>query len=249
MSAELPQQGRLPETKDGAWFTTTHWGVVLNARSDSPESSDALSKLCHAYWHPLYWFIRRSGYKPEDAQDLTQDFFASLLEKNYLDAVVREKGKFRSFLLMALKRFLANQRDHANRLKRGGGHAIISLDAQNTENHYLAEPMDTMTPEKAFERRWALALLEQVMAALQAEFCAEGKADLFEALKGFLSGDRESYAEISQKLGMSQATLRVNVHRLRHRYRELLRREIAHTVERPEDIEEEILYLFSALSS
>src|SRR6266446_3110743 len=154
-------------TSDGRWFQTTHWSVVLLAGGvDSSEATAALGKLCQAYWYPLYTFIRRSGHGPEESKDLTQEFFARLLEKNYLQGIEPEKGKFRSFLLVALKRFLANEWDRANRLKRGGGREIVSLDAEETENRYLTEPADGMSPEKIFERRWAMTLLDQVMAAL-----------------------------------------------------------------------------------
>ncbi len=240
------------ETSAGdGWFKTTHWSVVLNAaRTDNARANPALAKLCQTYWYPLYTYIRRSGHPTEEAKDLTQEFFARLLEKNYLQGIEVDKGKFRSFLLTALKRFLANEWDRANRLKRGGGHQIISLDAEDTENRYRLEPVDPMTPEKLFERRWANTLLGQVMAALEGEFAAAGKGQFFKELKPFLSGDDEhaSYAEISRRVEVSEGALRVNVHRLRQRYRELLRLEIANTVERPEEIDDEIRYLFSALS-
>jgi RNA polymerase sigma factor (sigma-70 family) len=235
-------------TASEGWFRTTHWSVVLGARGDTTTSNAALGSLCKTYWRPLYTFVRRSGYKPEDAQDLTQEFFARLVEKDYLKAVVREKGKFRSFLLMALKRFLANEWDRANRLKRGGGQEIVSLDEQDTEQCYLAEPLDEMSPDKAFDRQWATTVLGQVMRRLEEEFSAAGKAQLFGRIKVFLSGDKESYTEVGKLVGISEATLRVNVHRLRQRYRELLRLEIANTVEKPENIDEEIRYLFSALA-
>ena len=233
------------------WFKTTHWTVVLDARrDDSTQAQAALAKLCQVYWPPLYAYVRRSGHAPEDAKDLTQEFFARLLEKDYLKAVHQEKGKFRSFLLLVLKRFLANQRDHANCQKRGGGQEIISLDEQDTEQRYLSEPADGMTPEKDFERRWAMALLEQVLIRLQEEFNAAGKSDLFRELEVFISGEKtqHSYAEIAARLGMSEGAVRVSVHRLRRRYRELLRLEVANTVDTPEAVDAEIRQLFTALS-
>ena len=241
-----PEENLSESTVSDGWFRTTHWSVVLSARGDGAASNAALARLCKAYWHPLYAFVRRSGYKPEDAHDLTQEFFARLLEKDYLKGVVPEKGKFRSFLLMALKRFLANEWDRANRLKRGGGQQLISL--QDTENRYLAEPLDELSPDIAFDRKWATTVLEHVMRKLQDDFGRAGKTDVFGRIKVFLSGDKESYTEISQALGMTEATLRVNVHRLRQRYRELLRLEIANTVDNPEHIDEELRYLFSHLS-
>jgi RNA polymerase sigma factor (sigma-70 family) len=243
-----PNENQTATTASDGWFRTTHWSVVLGAQADTKSSHVALATLCKTYWYPLYSFIRRSGHQPEDAQDLTQEFFARLVEKDYLKAVVQEKGKFRSFLLMALKRFLANEWDKANRLKRGGGQELLSLDAQDTESRYLVEPVEEMSPDKAFDRQWAKTLLEQVIWRLQEEFAAAGKAQQFNKIRVFLSGDKESYAEVSKAVGMTEATLRVNVHRLRQRYRELLRLEISNTVETPENIDEEIRYLFSALS-
>jgi RNA polymerase sigma factor (sigma-70 family) len=239
------------ETKAGAsWFDTTHWSVVLVAgRSDSAQANAALAKLCQTYWHPLYCYIRQSGHSPENAKDLTQGFFARLIEKDYLEAIDPEKGKFRTFLLIAVKRFLANEWDRANRQKRGGGHELLSLDEQDAEARYLIEPVDDNTPEKLFELSWATALLEQVMRCLAAEMAAEGKEKLFLELKVFLSGDKAgtSYPEIAGRLEMSEGTLRVNIHRFRQRYREVLRREIAHTVDTPGAVDDEIRRLFAAL--
>ncbi|PWU22158.1 MAG: RNA polymerase subunit sigma-24 [Verrucomicrobia bacterium] len=232
------------------WFDATHWSVVLKAADlASDQSHAALSKLCQTYWYPLYVFVRRQGQGPENAQDLVQSFFATVLEKNYLQAAKPERGKFRSFLLMALKRFMANEWDRANRLKRGGGHQLLSLDEQNTEVRYKLEPADEATPEKAFERNWALALLDQVLSRLEGESSAVGKKQLFEELKPVLSGEKsaKSYAEIGARLGMSEGAVKVAVHRLRQRYREILRLEIANTVGSPEEIDDEIRHLFAAL--
>src|SRR6266705_5560641 len=164
-----------------AWFKTTHWSSVLHAADSNDPTADAsLARLCQIYWYPLYYYIRRLGHSPEDAQDLTQEFLARLVHKDYLKGVKQEKAKFRSFLLVALKGFLANEWDRANRLKRGGGQELVSFDAQGTENRFLAEPVDQTSPEKAFERRWALALLSQVLSRLETEFCASNERSLFQ---------------------------------------------------------------------
>ena len=221
------------------------------ADSNDPAAEASLSRLCQTYWYPLYYYIRRLGHSPEDAQDFTQEFLARLVHKDYLKGVKQEKAKFRSFLLVALKRFLANEWDRANRLKRGGGQEPVSFDAQDTENRFLAEPVDDKSAEKAFERRWALALLSQVLSRLETEFCASNRAPLFQELKGLLSGEQigSSYAEIGQRSGMSESNIKVTVHRLRRRYRELLREEVAATVDSLEETNEEIRHLFAALSS
>ena len=246
-----PEQSSPPVDVGDGSFKTTHWSVVLAAgRDDSAAANAALAKLCQTYWYPLYTYVRRSGHSPEDAQDLTQEFFARLLRAESLKSVRPAKAKFRSFLLVALNRFLANEWHRANRLKRGGGQQLLSLDAQQTENRYRAEPADNATPEKAFERRWALTLLEQTEARLEREFVKHSKADVFAELRPLLSGDNllGSYAEISQRLGMSEGALRVSVHRLRQRFRELLRLEIASTVSTPSEVDDEIRFLFVSLA-
>jgi RNA polymerase sigma-70 factor (ECF subfamily) len=232
-------------------FNSTHWSrVVLAAQANSPEGDSALAELCRVYWQPLYFFVRRQGQNPEDAQDLVQGFFARLLEKKYLKDADREKGKFRSFLLVAFKRFMADERDRANRLKRGGGQPTLSLDAGSAESCYVTEPADQMTPERIFDQRWAMALLEQIRTRLKGEFTADGKARVFEELRVFLSGEKveTSYAEVGQRLGLGESNVKVTVHRLRQRYRELLREEIGKTVASPEAVNEEIKALFSALA-
>ncbi len=247
---ETPDDELSRSSAGEGWFKTTHWSVVLDAgRGDSPQANAALARLCQVYWYPVYAFIRRLGHGPEDAKDLTQEFFLRLMEKKYLKSLDRETGKFRSFLLVVLKRFLANEWDRANRKKRGGDRQIISLDAQDTEQRYLIEPVDEFTPEKAFHRRWALAVLEQVIGRLQAEMTAGGKAEQFRELQEFLGGanDGDSYSEVSVLLGMTVSALRQAVHRLRKRYCDILREEIAGTVTNPEEIEDEIRHLFLSL--
>jgi RNA polymerase sigma-70 factor (ECF subfamily) len=235
-----------PEPSNLSGFAETHWTVVLSAaRGDAtPRAVAAMAELCRAYWYPLYAFIRRRGYDSHAAEDLTQEFFARLLEKHFLESVDRRKGKFRAFLLAALKHFLANEQDRARAQKRGGGQAVIRLDALDAEARYGLEPVDYLTPDKLFERRWALAVLERVLARLEAEFAAAGKADFFAALKGFLAGGpARTYGAAGEHLGMSEGAVKVAVHRLRRRYRALLRDEIAQTVVDPAEIDDEIRYL------
>ena len=232
-------------------FTTTRWSLVLAARRRStPGSRQALADLCTAYWNPLYAYIRRRGFQIAEAQDLTQEFFARLLEKQTLAGAAREKGRFRAFLLASLKNFLANCRRDERALKRRPVGGVMSLDFAAAEERYRLEPLDRLTPEKLYERRWALALLEQTLARLQAEYEKAGKESLFERLKPYLSAGREttSYAEAAAELGMSEGAVKVAVHRLRRRYRELLRREVAQTVADPDELEEELRSLFDALS-
>ena len=234
-----------------ARFATTHWSIVLSAHDlDTSRAEQCLAKLCQTYWYPLYAFIRRQGYSAHDAQDLTQAFFARLLEKNYLAAVRREKGRFRSFLLAALKHFLANEWDKRNAQKRGGGRVFIPLDADSAETRYGLEPSHDSTPDKSFERQWALTLLEKVLAQLRAEFVSNGKEKIFDHLKSSLAGTRDSipYSEIATKLGTSEGAIKVAVHRLRQRYRELLRAEIAQTVNNSNEVEDELRHLFVVLS-
>ena len=235
---------------DFAQFDTTHWSVVLAAsQRELPEAAEALEKLCRSYWYPLYVFVRRQGNSPEDAQDLTQSFFSRLLEKNYLAKADRDRGRFRTFLLQSLKNFLINEWKHAGRLKRGGGVEFISLDPQAAEDRYAAEPANEANPDAAYEQRWAVTLIEQVLAALREEFNASGKGRMFEELKGFVWGEKStaSYGEIAGHLNLSEGTVKVAVHRLRQRFGELLRAEVANTVARPEDIDAELRHLMSVL--
>jgi RNA polymerase sigma factor (sigma-70 family) len=233
-------------------FRTTHWSLIAAARDGtSSQAQAALAWLCEAYWYPLYAFIRRQGHTIEDARDLTQEFFARLLEKDYLGSVDREKGQFRSFLLACCKHFLANECDKARAQKRGGGRRLLSFDAETAESRYAAEPSHNLTAEKLFERRWALVLLQNVLAQLRAEQEKAGKGQQFDQLKVFLAGERaaQRYAQIAQTLETTVGALKVAVHRLRGRYRELLRAEIARTVNDPADVDAEIHNLFTAFSS
>ncbi len=232
-------------------FVTTHWSVVLTAgRSDTTRSQAALERLCLAYWFPLYAYARRRGYSVEDAQDLTQEFFARVLERHWLARADQAKGRFRTFLLTAMERFLANEWDKARALKRGGGLHKIPIQLDSAETRYGIEPADTRTPEQAFEYRWALTLLDEVVGQLEAEFRARDQADLFATLKPCLVGDRASqpYGNLAAKLGMEEGAVKVAVHRLRQRYRELLRAEIANTVDSPSEVEAEMQHLFNVLS-
>lgn len=218
-------------------------------RRSSPRSREALAALCSAYWYPLYALVRSQGHTVNDAQELTQEFFARLLERNDFAAADRRKGRFRSYLSGALKHFLANARDHARARKRGDGRAPIPLDFASAEGRLSREPSHLLTAEKAFARRWALTLLEQVLAALREEFVAAGKAEYFDRLKVFLSGEKNatSHADVAAELKMTEGAVKVAVHRLRRRYRELLREQIAQTVADPELIDDEIRELFAAL--
>src|SRR5262245_36311441 len=231
-------------------FATTHWSLVLAARDRAePGADDALAALCSLYWYPLYAYVRRRGHVPDDAHDLTQEFFARLLEKDFLAGVDRGKGKFRSFLMAACTHFLANERDRARAKRRGGGRRVRSLDAADAEGRYCAEPADDLTAEKLFERRWALALLQQVIGRLRDEFEAKGKGRLFDRLRGFLVGDKGGgYRQAADQLRLSEGAVKVAVHRLRQRYRELLHEEIGRTVRTKDEIESEVRELFAALA-
>jgi len=232
-------------------FATTHWSVVLAAaREHTPQSAAALERLCRIYWYPLYAYVRRRGQPPADAQDLTQEFFARLLAGNYLQTVAREKGKFRSFLLAAMNHFLSDQRDRANAAKRGGGRTLISLDEEEAEDRYRADISTPLSPDMIFEKRWATTLLEQAFEKLGQEFAASGKAERFERLKIFLEDGTEpgDYAKLGSELGMAANTVAAAVHRLRERYRELVRAEIAHTVAAPSDVNDEMQHLLAVLA-
>jgi RNA polymerase sigma-70 factor (ECF subfamily) len=235
----------------GAVFRTTQWSLVINAGSDdSLVAAAALEQLCQRYWFPLYACVRRSGYSHADAADLTQLFFARLLEKKSLTGLEPGVARFRSFLLTALKHFLINEWQSANRLKRGGGKQIVSLD-ENAGELYRAEPADHASPDKLFEKRWALSVIDLGLARLRAEFVASERPDLFDELKPTLTGDKleRSYADIGSSFGLSESAVKVAVHRMRKRFGELIRAEIAETVQDPGDVEDEMPHLIAALSN
>ena len=231
-------------------FATTHWSVVLAAgRPKSASYRQALETLCQTYWFPLYAYLRRHGCNSHQAQDYTQAFFTALLAKGGLGLADPKRGKFRSFLLASLKHFLSNERARARAKKRGGGRKALSLDFENAESRYALEPRDDLSPEKLFERSWALTVLDRTMARLQAEAISTNKQKLFERLKFCLTADEGSapYSDVADDLDMTESAVRVAVHRLRKRYRELLRDEIAQTVTSDDQINEEIRDLFTAL--
>jgi RNA polymerase sigma factor (sigma-70 family) len=238
-------------TPAAATFATTHWSVVLAVHTEDPaRARDALEKLCSVYWYPLYAFLRRRGHQPPDAEDLVQGFIAHLLERQFFQDADPDKGRFRSYLLASLNHFVADTAEHDARLKRGAGKPLLSLDAAKAERRYELEPADPCNPEQLFERRWALTLLDTVLQRLEAEAVESGRADLFHQIKGVLVGDHSgvTYGELAPQLGLSEAALTMTVQRLRRRYRELVREEIAHTVSRPVEIDEEMRHLFQVLS-
>ena len=230
-------------------FATTQWSVVLTAQSESPSADEALEKLCRTYWWPLYGFVRRQGHNPEEAQDLTQSFFAMLLERRDLDAVRRDKGRLRSYLLTSLKNHLGKSRRRAMALKRGGGKPLVPLDELMARERADLEPAHTLTADGIYERRWALTLLEQSLTRLEAEYRRADNAALFEKLKPLLADehDRASQATIAGELNMSENAVKQALHRLRQRYRVVLRDEIADTVAVPTDIEDELRHFITIL--
>jgi RNA polymerase sigma-70 factor (ECF subfamily) len=235
----------------GQWFATTHWSVVVLAgQQQSAGSADALELLCRRYWPPVYAFVRRRGHGLADAQDLTQEFFARLLGRNFVQTADASKGKFRTFLLTAVNRFLINDRERAQAQKRGGCHAHFSLDDVRAEDGFRVEPADDATPETIYERRWAETVLEAVLTRLRQEYENAGEHERFEILKPFLTHEKQpkAGAQLAAQLGISESSAYSAVHRLRKRYGELLREEIAQTVTRPEEIEEELRYLVQVLS-
>ena len=231
-------------------FTTTHWSVVLLAGGEtSAEAERALDELCRAYWYPLYAYVRRQGRSAEDAQDLTQEFFARLLERKHLRLADPERGRFRTFLLSSLKNFLINEWEKARASKRGGASATFSLDQREADVRYLAEVADGLTPDRIYEKRWAVTLLERVLASLRQKYVDDDKASLFESLKPYVCGDAmlNGYDEIAGRLGMSAGAARVAMHRLRETYRELLRSEVSRTVATEKEVDEELRHLIAAL--
>jgi RNA polymerase sigma-70 factor (ECF subfamily) len=239
-----------PRQAQAGRFGTTHWSVVLAARDrDAPQAEQALAALCEAYWYPLYAFVRRQGHDPDQAADLTQEFFARLLEKDYLKAVDRTRGRFRSFLLAACTHFLANERDRAHAMRRGGGRPPVSIDVRRAEGRYRAEPAHELTAERLYQRRWALTLLDGVLERLGEESRRAGKVLLYQHLKVALTGAEGAvpYARVGAELGMSEAAVKKAAERLRRRFRELLRHRIAETVADPAEVDDEIRDLFAIL--
>jgi RNA polymerase sigma-70 factor (ECF subfamily) len=236
----------------GGRFPPTSWSVVLAAAAsqDDTRGRDALARLCQSYWFPLYAYARRHGYGPEDAQDLTQGFFALVLEKNCLAVADPSRGRFRSFLLTAFKNFLANERERTQAQKRGGGEVLVPLDADTAESRYACELADQLSPDKLYERLWVLTLLDRVLGRLRAEQMTQGKLTQFQTLQRYLTGDQDapSYAEVASQLGTTPASLRMAVGRLRRRYRTLLEDEIAQTVRSPAEAAEELRHLFAVLT-
>ena len=236
---------------DAGRFEATRWSIVIAAgggAADSQRAHRALEHLCTAYWYPLYAFVRRQGHSPHDAQDLTQEFFARLLARNFLGDADPAKGRFRSFLLGALKHFLSDEWDRARAQKRGGGMHLISLDAESAETRYQLEPTDESSAEKIYEHRWALALLDEVLKRLRDEFTRDGKEHVFEEIKSALTGGKVPYAEIATRLEVKEGAVRTAIHRMRTRYRDLVRAEIAETVASPSDVDAEMQHLFAALA-
>jgi RNA polymerase sigma-70 factor (ECF subfamily) len=230
-------------------FRTTHWSVVLKAAGESEEQSSALERLCRTYWYPLYSFIRRRGHNAHEAQDLTQGFFERFLEKNYLADVSADKGRFRTFLLSSLQHFLANEWDRSQAQKRGGGYKLVSLDETEADERFQFEPRDEVTPELAFERQWVHALIETALSRLRSECNDAGHEGRFEQFKVFLVEDKGavSFSEMAAQLGMTEAAVKGIVRRMRQRYRELFREEIANTVGDPAEVDAEIRHLVTIL--
>jgi DNA-directed RNA polymerase specialized sigma24 family protein len=245
---EIPPYAGGPDLP--AKFPTTQWTVVLAAgRTDSPQGARALERLCQTYWYPLYVFIRRRGHDAHTAQDLTQDFFAGLFERDALSGLSKERGRFRSFLLASLMNLLRNDWDKRSALKRGGGRKIISFDEIVPEERYRSEPVEGMTPGRLFERRWALLVIERVLKRLEVEHESEGKRDFFQIVRPFLTveADAAARAQSAVQLNLSEGAFKVALHRFRRRFGELMRREVAHTVDSPEEVEAEIRHLLDVL--
>jgi len=243
--------GQGADTKQRNYFPTTHWSLVAaTRRNETTRVQAALDSLCRAYWYPLYAYARRRGYTAEDAEDLTQEFFARVIEGHWFGRAERAKGRLRTFLLTAMERFLANEWARRRALKRGGGMRDIPLQLDDAETRYGVDPADTRTPEQDFEYRWALTLLGEVVSKLESQFTQRGQADLFAALKPCLVGASESqpYVELGVKLGLEEGAVKAAVHRMRQQYRELLRAEITNTVTSPEEVDGEMRHLFKVLA-
>lgn len=242
------------EVDKSHFFATTHWTEVLRAGQEtSHQSAEALESLCRSYWYPLYAYTQRLGWGSEDAEDLTQQFFANILERKFLQRADPERGRFRSFLISSLDNFLKSEWRKQRAQKRGGGQGIISLDEQReAETRFLAEPADpATTPDRAFEKNWVMTILERVLSLLREEFIATGRAEHFDALKVFVWGDSgtTSQVDVATRLSITPNALGVSVHRLRRRFGELLRKEVGHTVASPADIDDELRHLMAALGS
>jgi DNA-directed RNA polymerase specialized sigma24 family protein len=247
----MPPEPTPPTEPAGRVFVTTHWSVVLRAKDKgSPDSTVALERLCSTYWPPLYAYVRRQGFSTHDAQDLTQEFLGRFIQKEWLSHLKDQRGKFRCFLLTFLKHFLSDERDRANAQKRGGGKTLISLDACEAEERDALGPVNGLSADQLYDRRWARAVMDEAARRLGEEFAADGKGALFEQLKDIQPGEHgeSTYAEIGARLGLARGTIASAVHRMRKRHREILREEIAHTVTRREEIEEEIRNLLAILS-
>ena len=248
----IPEAGPNIASSNAGAFATTHWSVVLAAGYTSvPGAQEALETLCRTYWYPLYVYVRRQGQSPHDAQDLTQEFFARLLAKKHLRLADPDRGKFRAFLLKSLKHFLVNEWKKARTQKRGGGQCVIALDADVAESRYAAEPALALTLDQVYEKRWAVTLLETVLAGLRESYAASGRLPVFETLKGFIWGEQATlaYTAVAPQLGLTEGAVKVAVHRLRSRYRELLRAEIAKTVATPGEVDEELQHLIAVLAA
>ena len=242
----MAEQDGTPPPERAGWFPTTHWSVVLAARDGDPAAAaEALEKLCRAYWPPIFAFLRREGYGRADAEDLTQAFFAHLQEREFLTRLRHQRGRFRSFLLTFLKNFLADERDRAGALKRGGDRRFVALDALDADARQALEPVEHLTPDQMFEQQWARTVLQRAAHRLGEEYAAAGKAEVFAQLKDLQPGAHGavSYAQLGARLGLSEGGVKSAVHRLRRRHAEMLRDEIAQTVTRPEELAEEVRHL------
>ena len=249
----MPRQSNaIDDRSDPQWFSTTHWSVVLSAgQADSSQASESLEKLCRAYWPPLYSYIRRHGHDPEEAKDLTQAFFAKLLQKNFWSRADPQKGRFRSFLLTALRHFLADERDRGRTAKRGGGLAFISLDEHASEERFIEGQAGNLSAEQQYDRQWAVTVLQQARAKLREECIASGKAGLYDRVS-LVEGQGEGavpHAVIAQELGMSVSAVKSAISRLKARYGELVREEVAHTVSSPAEIPDEIRHLLAVIGA
>lgn len=237
------------EIHEPKWFTTTHWSIVLAAGGEGEKARTSLERLCATYWYPLYAYVRRRGFDPADAEDLTQGFFVHLLQQNRLRRADTSRGRFRTFLLAAMQNFLNDHRDYVGRVKRGGRQTIVSWDAHGAESRYALEPQDQITPEVLFDRRWAVLTLNRVREQLQAEYHAAGKGGIYDLLSADVDGAELSYEEIALRLGTSESAIKSAAHRLRQRLREVLWEEVAQTVSSPDEMQMELRTLVAAAAA